>query len=115
MNRRHFITCLTAGVLVPGWDREGLASGEIQALGRPLLCDMLGPSRVCELGMEYRRMTPRENSVKSLSAAIRPGKSQSLKPVIQEDFATGRTIIVKGWVLSVTEARQCALFSLLCS
>ena len=31
---------------------------------------------------------------------------------IQYDFETGATVVVKGWVLSRTEARQCALFSL---
>lgn len=31
---------------------------------------------------------------------------------IEKDFKTGHTIVVSGWVLSVTEARQCALFSL---
>jgi len=32
---------------------------------------------------------------------------------VQLDFARGRTVMLNGWVLSVTEARQCALFSLL--
>jgi hypothetical protein len=32
---------------------------------------------------------------------------------IQHDFETGNTVMVKGWVLAVTEARQCALFSLI--
>lgn len=27
----------------------------------------------------------------------------------REDFAAGRTVIVKGWVLSITEARLCAI------
>jgi len=31
---------------------------------------------------------------------------------IEKDFKTGQTLVVSGWVLSVTEARQCALFSL---
>jgi hypothetical protein len=31
---------------------------------------------------------------------------------IKHDFDTEKTIVVKGWVLSITEARQCALFSL---
>ena len=32
---------------------------------------------------------------------------------VRQDFQAGKTIIVDGWILSVTEARQCALFSLL--
>ena len=31
---------------------------------------------------------------------------------VRRDFAEGRTVEVQGWVLSVTEARQCALYSL---
>ena len=31
---------------------------------------------------------------------------------IQHDFDNGETVVVNGWVLSRTEARQCALFSL---
>jgi len=32
---------------------------------------------------------------------------------VKEDFEAGNITLVKGWVLSVTEARQCALFSLI--
>jgi hypothetical protein len=32
--------------------------------------------------------------------------------MIRDDFAAGRTVLVDGWVLSVTEARQAALYSL---
>ena len=31
---------------------------------------------------------------------------------VQADFDKGETVVVRGWVLSRTEARQCALFSL---
>ncbi|WP_370480029.1 hypothetical protein [Tamlana flava] len=31
---------------------------------------------------------------------------------IETDFKNGETIVINGWVLSKTEARQCALFSL---
>lgn len=86
----------------------------MNTLGQPALCDMLGPSRVRELGMEYRRMASGESDVPSLSAAIQQKNNETLETGIRKDFATGQTVIVKGWVLSVTEARQCALFSLLC-
>jgi hypothetical protein len=32
---------------------------------------------------------------------------------VQADFDQGRTVMLRGWILSQTEARQCALFSLL--
>ena len=31
---------------------------------------------------------------------------------VQNDFIKGDIVVIKGWVLSVTEARQCALLSL---
>jgi hypothetical protein len=31
---------------------------------------------------------------------------------IKQDFESGETVVIKGWVLSETEAQQCALFSL---
>jgi hypothetical protein len=37
----------------------------------------------------------------------------SIAAMVRRDFDTGRTVLVNGWVLSATEARQCALFSLL--
>ena len=32
---------------------------------------------------------------------------------VQQDFEKGEIAIVDGWVLSVTEARQCALYALM--
>jgi hypothetical protein len=37
---------------------------------------------------------------------------RSLEDQVREDFIKGHTILVDGWVLSVTEARQSALFAL---
>ena len=36
-----------------------------------------------------------------------------LAELVADDFARGPVVLVQGWVLSATEARQCALFSLL--
>jgi hypothetical protein len=35
-----------------------------------------------------------------------------LENKIKEEFSAYKTIIVSGWIISPTEARQCALFSL---
>jgi nitrogen fixation protein len=35
-----------------------------------------------------------------------------LEEKIRDDYAGGRIVIIKGWVLSITEARQSALYSL---
>ena len=81
---------------------------------------MLGPERVRELGAHYRASAPNENSASALRAALSSGhgpqdstiKNGSLDAQIRDDFAAGRTVMIDGWVLSVTEARQAALFSL---
>ena len=41
------------------------------------------------------------------------GISRQIAVTIQQDFTAGRTTILNGWVLSITEARQCALHTLL--
>ena len=38
--------------------------------------------------------------------------SELLEQKIQQEFKDGRIVIEDGWVLSETEARQCALFSM---
>jgi hypothetical protein len=37
---------------------------------------------------------------------------QYIDEKVKSDFEAGKIVMVKGWVLAVTEARQCALFSL---
>ncbi len=126
MDRRHFITSATAGALVLGLPGAAWLTGpsaDLHTLARPALLDMLGNRRVRDLGVHYREMYPAESSVNILSAVI-PGSDRQaltgaptlhshLKTAIRDDFAAERTILLKGWVLSVTEARQCALFSLI--
>ena len=41
------------------------------------------------------------------------GVSRQIAAAVQQDFTAGRTTILNGWVLSITEARQCALHTLL--
>jgi hypothetical protein len=37
---------------------------------------------------------------------------EMLNKETKTDFETGRTVLVNGWILSLTEVRQCALYSL---
>jgi hypothetical protein len=65
-------------------------------------------------------MAPEENNARVLADVIlapQPGTvpaalSARLDQQVQDDFARGRTVNVNGWILSVTEARQCALYSM---
>jgi hypothetical protein len=123
IDRRQFLQLTTAGVLA-GLTSSACTSDEADAreVAQPALLGMLGADRVRELGVRYRQMVPSENRETALRAAISSGARHglrlpwtahpSLTEQVRDDFAEGRTVLVNGWVLSATEARQCALFSL---
>jgi hypothetical protein len=124
LDRRRFLQITAAGVVASLTTTAGAsdAAEDLSALDRPELLTMLGPERVRELGVRYRAATPHENTVGSLRDAIsmrerrtlllRWGPRESIENQIRDDFAAGKTVMLDGWVLSATEARQCALFSL---
>ncbi len=71
-----------------------------------------------ELGLAYRSLMPGESGERTVAKRLMekfPAEDEafttSLESVIKRDFADGETIEVDGWILSRTEARQCALFS----
>lgn len=77
------------------------------------------------VGLEYLRKYPHESDAGLLldrivaaggGAAILGVSGRSLRvrldQTIREDFAAERVVILSGWVLSVTEARLCALATL---
>jgi hypothetical protein len=92
-------------------------------LDRPELLDALGADRVSALGRRYREMVPAERAVEPLRDAITRSQPWTarlpwsapppVRELVQRDFEAGRIVTVDGWILSATEARQCALFSLL--
>jgi hypothetical protein len=92
-----------------------------QALADPQLLSLIWDTEMIKkIGNQYRLQMPSENSerplVKSLKAAaseVSLANASNLEEIIKKDFETGNTIIVDGWILSRTEARQCALFSLI--
>jgi hypothetical protein len=74
-----------------------------------------------EAGKAYRKMVADEDDKSRLTLLLTAQNTITSKDAIQasldnrvkQDFKTGKTVTVSGWVLSVTEARQCALFSIL--
>lgn len=62
--------------------------------------------------------TTGENDLATLLASL-PGVSPDplvdAATLVREDFATGRTVDVDGWILSVSEARAAAVVALLCA
>ena len=78
-----------------------------------------------EIGLQYRKLMPLENEKTKLQQILLTDGSGKLIPAsdksmvmelldkkIYEDFNGYKIHILNGWVISVTEARQCALFSL---
>jgi hypothetical protein len=121
LDRRQFVKA-AASALIAGATTAGCAddNSDAQALARPELVEMLGADRVRVLGAHYRANVPSENSAVFLRAALSgaapsrhlPWMHKSIADRVRDDFGAGRTVLVDGWVLSVTEARQCALASL---
>ena len=75
---------------------------------------------IAGIGKSYRAENPDENDEKKLRYLIAPdgsveGKSlyKHLRTRILQDFESNDLTVIDGWMLSRTEARQCALFSLM--
>jgi hypothetical protein len=93
-----------------------------------MLASMCDDKTVREIGAAYRLRTPDEgkqdnlislllsssggNQGQSNSEADNARLAQQLDKTIRDDFATNKVLNINGWVLSLTEARQCALYSL---
>ena len=120
LDRRRFLQVTAAGMVASL--TSSACSGDDDDARLPGLLEMLGAARIWEIGSSYRKAVPNENTEAALRAAISGSRpktrtissiwSDPIERQVQNDFATGRTVIVDGWVLAETEARQCALFSL---
>ncbi len=79
------------------------------------ICDV---PTIRKIGADYRSTTPAESREGDLSDLLTAGideskdQNEQLNRKIKDDFTAGRTVTIDGYVISVTEARQCALFSL---
>lgn len=121
IDRRRFLALGAIAISVAAASAcEG--SGEAGAFGQPDLLAPLGPDVVRRLGQRYRQSVPSESDAPRLEAAIRASRPWTARigvrhpPIadqVRDDFDAGRTVVVDGWLLSVTEARQCALYSAL--
>lgn len=130
MKRRNFILISSAVVLavasVPAYRYYKKKSKFYNPLVTP---DDLG--RFCdegtirEIGLSYRNMVPAENAKKKLTDILLTGDDgkitgtsdnvavyELIDKKIKRDFKEYQLQVIKGWVISTTEARQCALFSL---
>lgn len=65
-----------------------------------------------EVGAVYLRANPQDADPERLLASLAGESPATLLKRQRDDFRFGRTVTVRGWVLSRTEARLCALAAL---
>jgi hypothetical protein len=126
MKRRTFIIAASSvAVGLPVVYYTAKQKNQINPLIKP---DLLG--RFCDektlwiIGSNYRVLVPQENEKqkltdliltdkngKKIKASDRFGVEELVNKKVNADFLTNETIVINGWVISKTEARQCALFS----
>jgi hypothetical protein len=129
MNRRIFVklTFLGVGASILPFLQCRNSGSSIKLLYRPdFLSQICDEKMITDIGAEYRTMNPRLNDKDKLLKQLvhnENGKDikitmenneieKILEAKIADDFKQSNIVILKGWVLSVTEAQQCALFSL---
>jgi hypothetical protein len=124
MQRRTFIhlSAYTAIALtLPFADGCTLASTD-KVIAQPLFFShLVDVKTINETGHAYRKQFPDEDSKTTLTqlllgnniSADKKSIRTLLESHVEQDFKTSKTVTVGGWVLSVTEARQCALYSIL--
>jgi hypothetical protein len=90
-----------------------------------ILSNILDEESLRIIGNSYRAMKPDENSKAKLLNAITSrinsiqtrtnevaNQAAEIEKNVEMDFKSDKLIVIKGWVISETEARQCALLSL---
>jgi len=123
MKRRNFVLLAGIGVsaiAIPTWYYKYRNLEQDQLLNEPeLLSYIWDGATINEIGSLYREKFSDENSEQKLLKLLFNNDSTNLErnteilnKQITNDYKTGNTIMIDGWVLARTEARQCALFSL---
>jgi hypothetical protein len=123
MQRRNFIhlsayTAIALSLPFTG----GCGYRRIDIESQPLFFSHItDAATIIATGMAYRKANKSEDDKTKLAALLLANNPdadngairQMLDIKVKDDFKAGKIAVVKGWVLSVTEARQCALFSIL--
>ena len=122
MRRKKFILLTGLGIsaiTLPTWYYNYRELEYDSSLMDPeLLSHFLDSKSIDEIGKLYLKQVPDENSERKLISLLRNSTSSDINNIqiveqqITDDFKSGETMMINGWVLSKTEARQCALFSL---
>ena len=128
MKRRKFIWLSGAGIAVATlpWFASCQSSQWTAILSVPSVLEQFcSETELMAIGNSYIERVPRESKISAIEKQLlkaeaenpfNPSSEKSLQDFISEKsehgFSTGQTIVLNGWVLSQTEARQCGLFFL---
>lgn len=129
MKRRTFIWLSAASVAslyIPATGCSNRYKLANKTVAQPqFLAHICEEKTIKEIGTSYKRQVPAEESAQKLASLILTDNSghaipettdnnklqAMLNEKITHEFESGRTVMVNGWVLSQTEARQCALYA----
>lgn len=122
MKRRNFILLSATGVTAMALPSLFLQSCNIEydkslALSQDLTY-IWDEETMIAVGKEYQKKFPKENNEQKLAKLLlkdvlnEDGTPMTLEQKIITDYKMDNTVLLDGWILSVTEGRQCALFSI---
>ncbi len=123
MERRAFVRLSAYTALVLSMPLlDSCSKPEDNPLALPLFFSHIADVKtITEAGLAYRKANRGEDDRTELAKILSGNETSGDKKAIEaaldnrvkQDFQTNKTVTVSGWVLSLTEARQCALFSIL--
>jgi hypothetical protein len=123
MKRKNFILLSGLGIsaiAIPTWHFNFRELEYDSSLKSPeFLSNFLDGKSIIEIGELYLKQVPDENNERKLVSLLPISDTSDnntieiLQQQITDEYISGETFIVDGWILSKTEARQCALYSLI--
>lgn len=127
MKRKDFIQLsafATAAISFPLLQSCNAPSPGEAMTGPDFLSRLFDEQTIRKTGESYLQRNPAEKDQSKLTRLLAGNGSIAdssdenaihlyLEERIKKDFDEGNTVMLNGWVLSVTEARQCALFTLI--
>lgn len=112
MNRRFFLSRTAIGLIVLSMPHVGFSSDlnyDAGVLAEPHdLSKIWDTETILNIGKYYQEQFPKD-SERALVNKIGVKSVESISRKIQQDFESGNTVMLDGWMLSMTEAQQCAL------
>ncbi len=124
MKRRNFLAVAATGAFVLTIPALSSCFPEIEydaSIAEPhALSHIWDTESIQIIGERYRQQFPKENTERSLVRSLlqdvdtdKASPVENMQQKVTEDYESKEIVMIDGWLLSLTEARQCALFSLL--